>query len=161
MPNPESIIQSAILAAIGTMPGIACWRSSVGNGWVRTKNGFAPMRFGGRPGQPDIMGCYWGLFFGIEVKTKTGTQEPDQIDWQSAIEAAGGCYILARSVDDALEGLRRLALKLPTHLLQAPQSGAIQNLPVGAADTPPVRMGAAVTPLLPRPSDPSDKVPRK
>ena len=41
--------------------------------------------------------------------TATGRQRPEQKQWQAAIEAAGGCYILARSVDDALEGLRRLA----------------------------------------------------
>ena len=109
------------------------------------------------------MGCYWGLFFSIEVKTATGRQRPEQKQWQSAIEAAGGCYILARSVDDALEGLRRLAAKMPTTLLRVPQSGAIQSLPVGATDGPPVRMGAVVTPLPPHPSDPThpDKVTRK
>ena len=136
MPNPETKIQSNILAAIGTMPGVAVWRSAVGNGWVRTKEGFKPMRFGGRAGQADIIGCYWGLYFEIEVKTASGRQRPEQKDRQSAIEAAGGCYILARSVDDALEGMRRLAAKLPTHLLQVPQSGAIRSLPVGAAEGP-------------------------
>lgn len=154
----EKTIQDAILVALGTMPGMAIWRSAVGNGWVRTKDGYRPMRFGGVPGQPDIMGCYFGRFVGIEVKTDTGRQRPEQADWQAAIEAAGGCYILARSVADALEGISRMSIS--THVLHMPQSSAIQTLPVGAAEGPPLRMGAAVTPLPPRPSDPSDKVPR-
>ena len=119
----EKEIQDQILIALGTMPGMAIWRSAVGNGWVRRKDGFAPMRFGGMPGQADILGCYHGRFIAIEVKTATGRQRPEQRDWQHAIEMAGGVYILARSVADALDGVARIAI--PTQVLHRHPDGAI------------------------------------
>ena len=141
-PQKEKSIQDQILIALGTYPGMAIWRAAVGNGWVRAKTGFVPMRFGGVPGQADIIGCYHGRFVAIEVKTATGRQRPEQRDWQGAIEAAGGVYILARSVDDALDGVARIHAT-PQQVLHLTRSDAIPTLPVGAADGPPVRMGRA------------------
>lgn len=51
-------------------------------------------------GIPDILACYQGRLIGIEVKTDTGRQRPDQEAWQEKVETAGGLYLLARSVDD-------------------------------------------------------------
>jgi len=119
----EKTIQSQILIAIGTLPGMAVWRAAVGNGYVRTKDGYRPMRFGGMPGQPDILGCYHGRFLGIEVKTETGRQRLEQKDWQRAIEMAGGKYILARSASDALDQIAAWSAHWPTHLCQAGNSG--------------------------------------
>jgi hypothetical protein len=56
----------------------------------------------GLKGEPDISGLLDGLWIGIEVKTATGKQRPDQIKFQAAIEACGGIYIVARSPDDAI-----------------------------------------------------------
>lgn len=41
-----------------------------------------------------------GQHIGIEVKTKTGKQSPEQKRWQDNIIASGGIYILARCVED-------------------------------------------------------------
>lgn len=101
----EAQIQAAILIALGTHPDMIVWRSAVGNGWVRTGSGFKPMRFGGVPGQADIMGCWRGRFFAIEVKTKDGRVSPQQAAWGAAVQKCGGIYIVARSVDDALDQL--------------------------------------------------------
>lgn len=54
----------------------------------------------GSTGAPDIVACYDGRFIGIEAKTVTGRQSDWQKKYQSDIEASGGIYILARSVDD-------------------------------------------------------------
>lgn len=109
MANPETKIQNDILVALSTFPGMIVWRSAVGNGWVRTGNGFRPMRFGGIPGQADIIGCWRGRFIAIEVKTKDrrSKKSAEQEAWGNAIIAAGGLYIVARSVDEALDGLHR------------------------------------------------------
>lgn len=56
-------------------------------------------------GVPDIIACYQGIFLGIEGKTYCGTQSPAQKVQQSRIEASGGVYIIARSLDDVKEAL--------------------------------------------------------
>ncbi|MFG6567369.1 hypothetical protein [Sulfitobacter sp. 1A13679] len=65
----------------------------------------------GLKGEPDISGCLDGRWIGIEVKTKTGRQRPDQIKFQKHIETRGGIYIVARSPDDAIQQIeQRLAV---------------------------------------------------
>lgn len=59
-------------------------------------------------GTPDIIGCYRGQFVGIEVKSATGRQSIDQQRYQAALTGAGGLYILARSVEDAYNGIQSL-----------------------------------------------------
>ena len=54
-------------------------------------------------GQADITGLLAnGRRLEIEVKSATGTQEPDQIIYQAMIERFGGLYILARCRHDVL-----------------------------------------------------------
>ena len=107
MANAETKIQNDILVALSTFPGLIVWRSAVGNGWVRAKEGYRPMRFGGVPGQSDIMGCWQGRFIAIEVKTRTGRLSKEQRQWGAAVTACGGLYIVAHSVEEALDGLHR------------------------------------------------------
>jgi hypothetical protein len=45
---------------------------------------------------------YYGQRIGIETKSATGAQREAQQDYQRALEAVGGIYILARSVEDVL-----------------------------------------------------------
>lgn len=53
-----------------------------------------------KPGDPDLVVCYRGLYIGIEAKTPDGVQSRIQKTRQAQIEEAGGVYLLARSVDD-------------------------------------------------------------
>ena len=46
-----------------------------------------------------------GKFIGIEVKSRRGTQRQSQERFQTMLERAGGRYIVARSVAEALIGL--------------------------------------------------------
>lgn len=57
---------------------------------------------------PDIVACYNGLFLGIEVKREKGVQTALQKNIQKEIEAAGGVYILARSIEDVRRALTPL-----------------------------------------------------
>jgi len=36
----------------------------------------------------------------IEIKTQTGTQSPEQKQWQALIESIGHCYELVRNLAD-------------------------------------------------------------
>ena len=54
----------------------------------------------GKPGTPDILLCYNGKFYGIEVKRHKGKQSKAQKEAQDRIEKAKGNYILAYSLDD-------------------------------------------------------------
>lgn len=58
-----------------------------------------------KPGDPDIVACVGGRFVGIEAKTWRGVQSAVQRTRQHQIEAAGGIYVLARSVDDVRQAL--------------------------------------------------------
>ncbi|OJW21193.1 MAG: hypothetical protein BGO49_24580 [Planctomycetales bacterium 71-10] len=55
----------------------------------------------GRKGSGDILVCgRTGRWIEIEAKDGSGVQRPEQIDRQRHVEALGGVYILARSIDD-------------------------------------------------------------
>lgn len=60
------------------------------------------------PGAPDIIAVVDGRFLGIEAKTKTGRLREDQKICRDAIEASGGTYIVARSVEDVMEAVAKL-----------------------------------------------------
>lgn len=67
----------------------------------------------GVKGAPDIRAIVRahdgrGLFLGIEAKSDTGRQRPDQKSWQLACEAAGGVYLIARDGADAKAVVERI-----------------------------------------------------
>ena len=65
------------------------------------------------PGIADIVGLIkpWGVHLEIEVKAPRGRQLPSQIAHARRISEAGGIYILARSVDEAMRELdQRIAI---------------------------------------------------
>jgi len=53
-------------------------------------------------GAPDIVCVVKGQFVGIEVKAPKGRQNDNQKEFQRQLEAAGGLYILAYSLEDVL-----------------------------------------------------------
>lgn len=64
------------------------------------------IRFG-LVGSSDILGVMpGGRFLGVEVKVGSNTQSDEQTRFQAAVEAAGGLYVLAYSVEDAVEAVR-------------------------------------------------------
>jgi hypothetical protein len=60
----------------------------------------------GLPGSADVLACIAGRFIGIEAKVGSDRQRQNQKDFAAALRAAGGVYILARSVDDVRNTLR-------------------------------------------------------
>lgn len=107
----ESEILSQILIALGRDPRCFIFRNNTGA---------LPDRHGrliryGLVGSADILGCLRpsGRFLAIEVKTKTGIQSTEQQAFQRTLIAAGGIYLLARSVQDALDGVTLYSSGIP------------------------------------------------
>jgi len=74
---------------------------------LRQNTGVAQDRKGqvikfGTPGQGDVRCVIGGRAVEIEVKTPKGKQSEKQQNYQAALERAGGIYILARSINDAI-----------------------------------------------------------
>ncbi|HET6725908.1 MAG TPA: VRR-NUC domain-containing protein [Gammaproteobacteria bacterium] len=53
----------------------------------------------------EMVGTKVAVFTSIETKTATGATRPDQAAWLEAVNRAGGKAIIARSVEDARQGL--------------------------------------------------------
>ena|SRR5690349_1756793 len=104
MTTTETALMRDILVAVNRLPDGLFWRVNVGI--AATPDG-RKMRYGLR-GQADIAGVLNGRHVEIEVKTATGRQSVQQRRWQSAVERAGGVYLVARSVDEAVSALDAL-----------------------------------------------------
>lgn len=102
--NPEAILQAQIMAALGRMPGVVCWRNNVGTA-IHANGARVEYGVGGK-GAPDLLCevetpggwlCVW-----LEVKTPEGVVEPHQAAWHEAAKAAGRHVTVVRSVVDAV-----------------------------------------------------------
>ena len=51
-------------------------------------------------GVADLNMLYGGVFYGIELKTPTGSQTKSQIEWERSITEQGGIYVLIRSLEE-------------------------------------------------------------
>ena len=100
-PVAERDILAAVLIAVTALPGGMFIRQNTG---VAVTVEGRRIRFG-RPGQADIIGCYRGRFVAIECKTARGRLSDAQVDYGIAVRGTGGTYIVARSAQDALDGL--------------------------------------------------------
>jgi hypothetical protein len=111
MANDETIIQQRIRVELGREPSLRLFRNNTGSlPDPRTKR---PVQFGLCKGSadligwkqvtitPDMVGQKMAVFASIEVKTPTGRLTPEQSNWLSVVQAAGGVAGVARSVEDA------------------------------------------------------------
>ena len=60
---------------------------------------------------PEMVGQRVAQFVSLEVKTATGRVRPEQENWRRVVERCGGVAAVVRSVDDALQIMRDIALK--------------------------------------------------
>lgn len=58
-----------------------------------------------KPGDPDIVACYKGMFIAIEAKTYDGAQSEWQKLREKQIRDAGGTYLIIRTVDQLMSFL--------------------------------------------------------
>lgn len=106
--DSEALIQQRILLALGAHPACRIWRMNTGA--LPDPRTGRIIRFG-IPGLADILGMLRpsGRFLAIEVKSATGRQSTQQQAFQRMVESCGGLYVLARSVDDAVQAVLRAA----------------------------------------------------
>lgn len=102
----ESEIQRSILDNL-RWRGILAFRCQPAPVPVRKGNAIVGFRRADvfNVGMPDIVCVIRGRFVGIEVKSKSGKQRPEQRVWQERIAKAGGAYVLARSWEDVVSAL--------------------------------------------------------
>ena len=84
--QPETFIRKAVVDALRLA------------GWFVYYN--MQMGFGQHKGLADLTAMKDGQVVFVEIKTETGRQSPDQVQFQKDCEAHGVTYILARSVQD-------------------------------------------------------------
>lgn len=94
----EQRIQAEILAAVSALPACLAWRANSGLAVTPARNVIRA----NVAGCADILCCHRGRFVAIEVKTAAGRQSEQQRRFQRAVENAGGIYVIARCVADAL-----------------------------------------------------------
>lgn len=75
------------------------WRQNIGAAIDRTGR---KITFGEK-GASDIMLVVRGRFVGIETKAASGRVSDDQKAWRDKVLAAGGIYIVARCLEDAMD----------------------------------------------------------
>lgn len=93
----EAMIQKQVLAKLQELaPRAFFYRTNTG-GAHTADGGF--MKFG-IPGQADVTGVAGGRFCALELKRRTGRQRKTQVAYQGRVEAAGGLYLVVRSVAD-------------------------------------------------------------
>jgi len=80
------------------------WRANTGAMHAKHNGKSRFVRFG-RLGQPDLFALRDGTLYGIEVKAASGEQSPKQIEFSVEFTRAGGHYILAYSLEDAIKGI--------------------------------------------------------
>lgn len=125
----ESSLQRAILLATRSTPGLRLWRQSVGLAvpmsvaarlrelaLLAVEAGLAPrsamphvqpLRYG-QPGMADLSGLLGpsGRRVELEVKAPRGRLSEQQERWGEMVRSRGGLWIVARSVEEAQEGLQ-------------------------------------------------------
>jgi len=115
--NPETRIQNRILLALSEA-GCTVWRNETSGAWVGkqihrdgdqvTLINAHMMTFGLAVGSSDIIGITpEGRFLAVEVKTPKGRPTKEQLRFIEAVRAAGGIAGIARSVEEALDLIRR------------------------------------------------------
>ena len=123
--SAETPIIRAILDGLHKL-GIESWRCQSGK--VKVRGGWMELA---PTGTPDLIGYYPrfttvvregarrlvspGTMFGVEVKVPLGRHKHSeaQLAWGLRLEQAGGVYILARGLDEALQGLGLIPAALP------------------------------------------------
>lgn len=109
----ETSVQKAILQYLNITPGFF-WRNNTGAAPADYKGKKRFIKYGAT-GSADIIGVLNGRFVAIECKRPLGprggtngsVQNSEQLVFQANVEAAGGIYIVARSVEDVAIGLKR------------------------------------------------------
>ena len=98
IPHREKEIENEIKEYISSHGGL-CYKIHGGDLYQET-------------GIPDILCCWKGLFFGIEVKDPKGKPSAIQLAQGVRIQKAGGHFIIAKSLEDVTDYIKEKGLDL-------------------------------------------------
>lgn len=102
----EHSVQNAILRWFATQRAVRVWRQNTGVASYGAGPNRRTVAFG-VPGAADISGILPdGRRLEVEVKSQTGRQSDQQRAFGAMIQKHQGVYIVARSVNDVIEGLK-------------------------------------------------------
>lgn len=107
----EAQLQDRVRLVLGADRAGVWWRNNVG---LATTDRGVKITFGLFKGSADLIGLFRGRFVAVEIKTETGRQSPEQVQWQGVVEDHGGIYVVVRSEDDARELLADLHRRFPS-----------------------------------------------
>ncbi len=62
------------------------------------------------PGVADLTATKEGVTVWVEIKTETGKQSQNQIDFERDIKNAGGNYVVVRNIDDIYNYLKSIGM---------------------------------------------------
>jgi hypothetical protein len=124
----EEQLTPVILEILTGGTGLCLWRNNAGlnTHWPDGTKRKAPIAYGvATPGGADYIGLWSGTdpaaFVAVELKTPTGTHEPDQRAHGALVTRLNGIYAVVRSPDDAHALLSRLrAAAAGSHTTQDP-----------------------------------------
>lgn len=95
-PQNEKKIEDEIKAYITSCGGL-CYKIHGGDLYQET-------------GIPDLLCCWGGLFFGIEVKDPNGKPSTIQLAQGARIKKAGGHFLIAKSLQDVKNYVEKAGL---------------------------------------------------
>lgn len=72
---------------------------------LRARGAYVLNPYSAEEGTPDLIVCYEGRFFALEVKTDTGRASKIQLHRLAQVESAGGVARIVRSVADAVDAV--------------------------------------------------------
>lgn len=100
----EADVLKAVLATLEMHPKVA-WVARINSGMFHVEQRFIKAGF---KGCSDILGMLkGGRLLAVECKSSKGKESADQESFGRRVTEGGGLYLVVRSVDDALEGLKR------------------------------------------------------
>lgn len=104
--RPESVVLKEVLVALSEAGLGICWRQNAGK--IQTAKGHWIEL--GPEGIADVVGFLpGGRAYFVECKRRTSKQREAQKRFQRAVEAMGAVYVVARSGEEAVAGVRSAA----------------------------------------------------
>ena len=105
--RPETDIMRGVLLAVSAIPGVVVWRQNSGLYYAPDGHGGFRRVRAAMPGAADLSGILPdGRRLELEVKAATGELRQEQVEFGRMILEHGGVYLVARSEEEAVAGVR-------------------------------------------------------
>lgn len=116
-PAEDSIHEAVAKLLWVALPDDVWWSTIEHRNAKDAREGAMRKARGVKPGVPDILLCYGGALYCIEMKTRTGTLSPAQKDRRIELKRAGAHWAICRSVDDVIRQLRAWGIPINARIM--------------------------------------------